>query len=50
LAQTKNPLKVGDKVHEGLSYMAKVMPVNEYRASWLLEVIFDSSSKTSFSY
>jgi hypothetical protein len=31
--------KVLEKLHEELSYMAKVMPVNEYRASWLNEVI-----------
>ena len=30
--------KVGDKLHEELSYMVKVMPNNEYRASWLNEV------------
>jgi hypothetical protein len=30
--------KVGEKLHEELNYMAKVMPMNEYRASWLNEV------------
>jgi hypothetical protein len=33
--------KVGEKLHEELNYMAKVMPVNEYRASWLNEVLID---------
>ncbi len=31
--------KVLEKLHEELNYMAKVMPVNEYRASWLNEVL-----------
>ena len=26
------------KLHDGLEYMAKLMPMNEYRASWLHEV------------
>ena len=30
---------MGEKLHEELNYMAKVMPVNEYRASWLNEVL-----------
>ena len=30
--------KIREKLHEELNYMVKVMPVNEYRASWLLEV------------
>ena len=36
--------KVLDKLHEGLQYMAKVMPANEYRASWLNEVLSNLST------
>jgi hypothetical protein len=34
--------KVFGKSYDELEYMAKVMPVNEYRAMWLEEVIFYS--------
>ena len=30
--------KIREKLHEELNYMVKVMPNNEYRASWLNEV------------
>ena len=36
------------KLHEGLDYMAKLMPMNEYRAAWLNQVNFSKISLVLF--